>query len=79
MFKKAGFDRFSSLITSRWSRIGLCDGPDMMLFMPVSRVQPFSVYCLVTWAEMVVYFCSSISVLLFDTPEICRCCCFLRG
>ena len=55
------------------SGVRLNDGPDIQLFILVGLGRSFFVCCLAQRVQLLVFFCSSVPVVLFDTPGISRC------
>ena len=55
------------------SKLRLSDGPDIKLFILVGLGRSFFVCCLAHRGSTVGFFCSSVPVVLFDTPGISRC------
>ena len=61
-----------SLIARRWVGVRLSDCPDIKLFILIGTGAFLSV-AWPTGVQLLVFFCSSVSVVLFDTPGISRC------
>ena len=58
---------------SGWSGVRLSDSPDIKLFILVGRAGAFLSVAWPTGVQLLVLFCSSGSVVLFDTPGISGC------
>ena len=73
VFNPVTVNNFASLFNCGGSGVRLNDGPDIKLFILVRWGRSFFVRCLAHRGSTVGFFCSSVSVVLFDTPGISRC------
>ena len=55
------------------SGVRLNDGPDIKLFILVGWGRSFLSVAWPTGVQLLVFFCSSVPMVLFDTPRISRC------
>ena len=72
MTKSTGRPCFPLELHAGGSGVRLDDGPDLKLFILVGLGRNFLSVAWLTGVQLLVFFCSSVLVVLFDTPGISR-------